>query len=127
MTHCQLPPQIWKMNPAWKRGLKRIAKIFTNKQEEAYNRRPPVEEGGQPPLLEEVTNNSTQPIYFDELSLSKFIEDYLDYQIDYAHQELSKLNSDAPLSHGISGVYSLRDEDNNQKEVNFKNSNEGLL
>ena len=86
-----------------------------------------MEEGGQPPLLEEVTNNSTQPIYFDELSLSKFIEDYLDYQIDYAHQELSKLNSDAPLSHGISGVYSLRDEDNNQKEVNFKNSNEGLL
>ena len=32
-----------------------------------------------------------QPIYFDELSLSKFIEEYLDYQIEYAYSELGKI------------------------------------
>ena len=33
-----------------------------------------------------------QPIYFDELSLSKFIEEYLDYQIEYAYSELGKIS-----------------------------------
>lgn len=33
-----------------------------------------------------------QPIYFDELSLSKFIEEYLDYQIEYAYGELGKIS-----------------------------------
>ena len=32
------------------------------------------------------------PIYFDEFSLSKFLEDYLDYQIEYAYGELSKIH-----------------------------------
>lgn len=49
------------------------------------------------------------PIYFDELSLCKFIEDYLDYQIDYAHSELSKISGDSrddSVKHSHTGVNS---------------------
>jgi hypothetical protein len=34
-----------------------------------------------------------QPIYLDELSLSKFIEDYLDSQVDLARKELDNIDA----------------------------------
>ena len=36
-----------------------------------------------------------QPIYLDELSLSKFIEDYLEYQVDFAVRELNSIRGDS--------------------------------
>jgi len=43
----------------------------------------------------------TLPIYFDELSLSKFIEDYLDYQITYAYDQLESIRSNQQAEQGL--------------------------
>ena len=59
---------------------KRLKKLMSNFQ----NRRDPkmqdgYEEGNNP--LSETGESMTEPIYFDELSLVKFIEDYLENQL----------------------------------------------
>lgn len=71
-----------------RKKLNNVNKIFQNpKQNEIHSR---IKSSEMPDGLgggvgSEIKLDGTQPIYFDELSLSKFIEDYLDYQITYAY------------------------------------------
>ena len=56
------------------------------------------------------------------MSLSKFIEDFLDYQIEYAYGELSKIGDmrDPDLLHHASTSISPRDITNNIEEQKQK-------
>lgn len=76
--------------------MKVINRIFQNRNDEHLRSKTHVNN-----VLEDETNQINkqrteseqyEPIYFDELSLSKFIEDYLDYQIEYAYGELAKIS-----------------------------------
>lgn len=85
-----------------RKKLKNLNRIFQNRQDDMYRQKSTVDgidDGGvkMNNLESNYKNQGTfgisqqQPIYFDELSLSKFIEEYLDYQIEYAYSELGKI------------------------------------
>jgi hypothetical protein len=72
------------MNSEARKKLKKINRIFQNRHVPI-----PRMNSENDDLARSAKNQEdSQPIYFDELSLSKFIEDFLDYQIQYAYEQL---------------------------------------